>query len=137
MHHWPRLGGQGDASPDDPGGHERGALNFSHGSHAEHLVRVNRLKELREEMKVPLAIMLDTRGPEIRIGRFKSGSIQLKEGDGFTLTTRECDGDEREAHINYADLPQYVKPGDSVMLDDGLIGLNVERVEGTDIACGC
>ncbi len=110
-------------------------LNFSHGSHEEHIKRVVLLKELRKEMNVPLAIMLDTRGPEIRIGRFKDGSVTLKDGETFTLTTRACEGDERNVNINHEKLPQYVKPGDVIMLDDGLIGLTVQRVDGEDIAC--
>ena len=110
-------------------------LNFSHGSHEEHRIRVNRIKELREEMQVPVAIMLDTRGPEIRIGRFKNGSVQLKDGDMFILTTREREGAEDGAYINYAGLPRHVKPGDIIMLDDGLISLGVVSVDGEDIAC--
>ena len=110
-------------------------LNFSHGSHEEHKIRVDRLKELREEMKAPLAIMLDTRGPEIRIGRFKDGAITLKEGDTFTLTTRPREGDQDGAYINHEKLPLYVKPGNSIMLDDGLIGLTVVSVDGENIVC--
>ncbi len=110
-------------------------LNFSHGDHAEHKVRVDRLKELREEMNVPLAIMLDTRGPEIRIGRFKKGKIQLNEGDTFTLTTKECEGDESIAYINYEALPSCVKPGNSIMLDDGLIELSVLSADQENIVC--
>ncbi len=110
-------------------------LNFSHGSHEEHKARVDRLKELREEMNAPLAIMLDTRGPEIRIGRFKDGGITLKEGDFFTLTTRLREGDQDGAYINHEKLPLYVKPGNSIMLDDGLIGLTVVSVDGENIVC--
>lgn len=110
-------------------------LNFSHGDHAEHKVRVDRLKELREEMKVPLAIMLDTRGPEIRTGRFKGGKITLKEGDLFTLTTLECEGDETTAYVNFKSLPENVKTGNNIMIDDGLIGLDVINVDADTITC--
>ena len=110
-------------------------LNFSHGSHEEHKIRVDRLKALREELNVPLAIMLDTKGPEIRIGRFKDGGVTLKEGDTFTLTTSPREGDQDGAFINYDKLPQYVKPGNIIMLDDGLIGLTVLSVDGGNIVC--
>lgn len=110
-------------------------LNFSHGSHEEHRSRVERLKALREEMKAPLALMLDTKGPEIRIGRFKDGAIQLKAGDTFTLTTRPREGGEDGVTVNYERLPLYVRPGNSIMLDDGLIGLAVEGVDGENIVC--
>lgn len=110
-------------------------LNFSHGSHEEHKVRVDRLKELREELNVPLAIMLDTKGPEIRIGRFQSGAVKLKEGDTFTLTTSPRDGGQDGVFINYEKLPQYVRPGNVIMLDDGLIGMSVLSVDGENIVC--
>ncbi len=110
-------------------------LNFSHGSHEEHKVRVDRLNELREELNVPLAIMLDTKGPEIRIGRFQDGGVTLKEGDTFTLTTSPRDGGQDGVFINYEKLPQYVTPGNVIMLDDGLIGLNVLSVDGEKIVC--
>ena len=110
-------------------------LNFSHGSHEEHRSRVERLKALREEMKAPLALMLDTKGPEIRIGRFKDGAIQLKAGDTFTLTTRPREGGQDGVTVNYERLPLYVRPGNSIMLDDGLIGLAVESVDGENIVC--
>lgn len=110
-------------------------LNFSHGSHEEHRSRVERLKALREETKAPLALMLDTKGPEIRIGRFKDGAIQLKAGDTFTLTTRPREGGEDGVTVNYERLPLYVRPGNSIMLDDGLIGLAVEGVDGENIVC--
>jgi len=110
-------------------------LNFSHGSHEEHHARVERLKALREEMKAPLALMLDTKGPEIRIGRFKDGAIQLEAGDTFTLTTRPREGGQDGVTVNYERLPLYVRPGNSIMLDDGLIGLAVESVDGENIVC--
>jgi pyruvate kinase len=110
-------------------------LNFSHGSHEEHRARVERLKALREEMKAPLAIMLDTKGPEIRIGRFKDGAIQLNEGDTFTLTTQPREGGQDGVTVSHEKLPLYVRPGNSIMLDDGLIGLAVESVDGENIVC--
>jgi pyruvate kinase len=110
-------------------------LNFSHGSHEEHKVRVDRLKELREELNVPLAIMLDTKGPEIRIGRFPDAGVTLKEGDIFTLSTHPREGGQDGVFVNYEKLPQCVSPGNVIMLDDGLIGLTVLSVDGENIAC--
>lgn len=110
-------------------------LNFSHGSHEEHQKRVVLLKELREEMQVPLAIMLDTRGPEIRIGLFEGGHIELKDGEPFTLTTEERMGDAQAVHINYAPLPSIVKQGDRILLDDGLIELEVISSVKKSIQC--
>lgn len=110
-------------------------LNFSHGSHEEHKVRVDRLKELREEMQLPIAIMLDTRGPEIRVGLFENGGAELKDGADFTLTNQEMLGNERMAYINFAPLPTMVKAGDHILLDDGLIELEVQGADARTIAC--
>jgi len=110
-------------------------LNFSHGTHAEHKARIDHIKELRDEMGVPLPIMLDTRGPEVRIGRFKGGKTTLKEGDVFTLTTEPCVGDSHRVFINYAALPGLLRPGNHILLDDGNLELMVESSGGTEIAC--
>lgn len=110
-------------------------LNFSHGTHEEHKARIDLLKEVREEMGVPLAIMLDTRGPEIRIGKFEKGKVTLKDGEPFTLTTREITGNAGAVYVNYAPLPGVLRPGNHILLDDGSIELIVETSGGTEIAC--
>ena len=110
-------------------------LNFSHGSHEEHKVRVDRLKELREEMQLPIAIMLDTRGPEIRIGLFENGRVELEDEAEFVLTNKEMPGTEKMAYINFAPLPTMVKPGNHILLDDGLIELEVRSADSETITC--
>ncbi len=111
-------------------------LNFSHGSHEEHGERIKLIKEVREELNMPVALLLDTKGPEVRIKTFKEGRIQLTTGNHFTLTTRELEGDESIVSITYAGLPTDVKVGTSILIDDGLIGMVVEEViDGTDIVC--
>ncbi|MDD7593020.1 MAG: pyruvate kinase [Peptoniphilaceae bacterium] len=112
-------------------------LNFSHGSHEEHRVKIERLKELRREMHVPLAIALDTKGPEIRLGTFKDDQkVDLAIGDEITLTTRDVEGTKDIVHITYAGLPQDVAPGKRLLIDDGLVELEVVAIEnGTDIRC--
>lgn len=110
-------------------------FNFSHGTHEEQLERLNLLKSVREELNRPVATILDTKGPEIRLGTFEKGSIELKAGDTFTLTTEECDGTEERAYITYKELPKDVKVGDRIMLDDAKIGLRVMRTSGTEIIC--
>jgi pyruvate kinase len=110
-------------------------LNFSHGTHEEHQTRIDTLKELREEMGVPLAIMLDTKGPEIRIGRFEGGRIMLTDGDRFILTTEERLGDAGSVSVNYSSLPALLHPGNHILLDDGSIELVVESSDGKEIAC--
>ena len=96
-------------------------FNFSHGSHEEHKRRLDALKVLREEMGLPVAAMLDTKGPEVRLKTFAAGTVELKAGRTFTLTTREVTGDESICSVTYADLPGDVKPGDTILLDDGLV----------------
>ena len=111
-------------------------FNFSHGDHDEQKMRMDMLKELRKELKTPVAILLDTKGPEIRTGKLKDGKkVTLKEGDLYTLTTEEIVGDETRGYINYAGLAEDVKPGDRILIDDGLIELHVREVNGTDIVC--
>ena len=110
-------------------------LNFSHGTHADHLVRINAVKELREELNIPVAIMLDTRGPEIRIKTFKNGTAEIVAGDTFTLTTRDIEGDSDAVSITYADLPNELKPGSRILIDDGLIELEARDFTDTDIIC--
>jgi pyruvate kinase len=110
-------------------------LNFSHGTHEEHHTRINRLKELREEIGVPLPIMLDTRGPEVRIGRFEGRRVELKDGAQFTLTTEEMMGSKEIVSVNYVNLPSILKPGYRVLLDDGNIELMVESIKNNTIIC--
>lgn len=111
-------------------------FNFSHGDHAEHKHRLEILESVREKLGIPIASLLDTKGPEIRTGKLKDGKkVTLKEGDLYTLTTEEIVGDETRGYINYAGLAEDVKPGDRILIDDGLIELHVRKVNGTDIVC--
>ena len=111
-------------------------FNFSHGDHAEHKHRLEILESVREELGIPIASLLDTKGPEIRTGKLKDGKkVTLKEGDLYTLTTEEIVGNETRGYINYAGLAEDVKPGDRILIDDGLIELQVREVNGTDIVC--
>ncbi len=108
-------------------------LNFSHQDLSYHADNIAMIKKLRSELNIPVAILLDTKGPEIRIGRFKNGGVTLNSGDKFTLTTRDCEGDETTVQVNCAILPQQVKAGDLLLLDDGLITLEVDSSTDTDI----
>lgn len=109
-------------------------LNFSHGTHEEHQAKINTIKELREEMNLPIAIMLDTKGPEIRLGNFKDNmTVTLKDNDKFILTTREVEGDENIVSVSYKGLPQDLKVGSKVLIDDGLVGCVVDEIDGTEI----
>ena len=110
-------------------------FNFSHGSHEEHLGRLKLLRALREELDLPVAAMLDTRGPEIRLKTFAGGSVQLRTGQTFTLTTQDIVGDETTCAITYSELPQDVKTGDTILLDDGLVRLTVQESTATTIRC--
>lgn len=110
-------------------------LNFSHGSHEEHLKRVNLLKKVRKEINKPIALLLDTKGPEIRLGTFENGGVSLKANDRFILTTRECVGNQERAFITYANLPAVIKRGDRILIDDGLVEMVVEDFDDVDIVC--
>ncbi|MDD2647690.1 MAG: pyruvate kinase [Eubacteriales bacterium] len=110
-------------------------FNFSHGTREDHVKHLQELMALREELNVPVAALFDTKGPEIRIGRFTNKSVMLKAGQTFTLTTNPCDGDENRVFITYADLPKDVSVGTSILIDDGLVALKTERVTETDIVC--
>lgn len=110
-------------------------LNFSHGSHEEHGKRVENIKQLREELKLPVALLLDTRGPEIRIRSFRDGKVTLTEGQTFTLTSREVEGDAEIVSITFPQLVEQAKKGQIILLDDGLIELQTESVTDTDIVC--
>lgn len=111
-------------------------FNFSHGSYEEHLKKLDILKRLREELHLPIAALLDTKGPEIRLGKLKDGKAELKAGDLFTLTTQEILGDSGKVTISFAGLPHDVDTGSRILLDDGLIELKVVNIENdTDIVC--
>ena len=110
-------------------------FNFSHGSYEEHGGRLANLKALREELGKPVAALLDTKGPEIRLKEFKNGVEMLEAGQTFTLTTRDVEGTKEICSITYKDLPQDVAPGGTIMLDDGLIKLQIQTVNDTDIVC--
>ena len=110
-------------------------FNFSHGSHEEHLGRLKQLKAIREELGRPVAALLDTRGPEVRLKTFKNDSIQMKTGSEFTLTSEDIVGDEKRCAITYTELPKDVKAGDTILLDDGLVRLTILDTTDTDIRC--
>ena len=110
-------------------------FNFSHGDHEEQKGRLERLKAIRAKINRPIAALLDTKGPEIRIREFANGRVTLQEGQKFILTAEEIPGTEEKVSITYKELYKDVKPGDSILIDDGLIGLEVEEIVGSDIHC--
>ncbi len=111
-------------------------LNFSHGTHEEHKARIDAVKAVRKELGVPVGIMLDTKGPEIRTKTYKDGKIEITEGQKFTLTTRDIEGDSSIVSITYEGLPNDVTPGTRILIDDGLVAFNVDEiVDGTEIVC--
>ena len=108
-------------------------LNFSHGSHEEHLARINMIRKVREELQLPIAIMLDTKGPEYRIGTFADGKINLAEGDEFTFTTEQIVGDNTKVSVSYAGLADELGVGDTILLNNGLMTFEVTGIEGNNI----
>lgn len=111
-------------------------LNFSHGTQEEHKKRIETIKEVREELDLPIGIMLDTKGPEIRLGDFKEGSVDIERGDIFTFTTRDILGDEEIVSVKYETLPKDVKVDGRILVDDGLVEFKVlEIINNTDIKC--
>jgi len=110
-------------------------LNFSHGTHADHFMRSEMLKKLRTEMNLPIPLMLDTKGPEIRFKLFKDGKVTLKQGQQFTLTGRDIEGTSEIGAINFPNLSHYLETGDILLLDDGLLSLTVQKIKDTDITC--
>ena len=117
------------------GGMDAARFNFSHGNHAEQLERLNRLKAVRDTMGRPVATILDTKGPEIRIRSFKEKSVALTAGESFTLTTEEVPGTREMVSVSYPRLHEELSPGQEILIDDGLVAVRVERIEGTNIIC--
>lgn len=108
-------------------------LNFSHSTYDEHKARIDMIKRARKETGVPIAILLDTKGPEIRIKTFKDGKVSLVKGQKFVLTTREIEGDENGVSITYSELPKYVGKNARILVNDGLIELRVVSTNATDV----
>ena len=117
------------------GGMNAARFNFSHGDHASHLERLNRLKAIRDSMGCPVATILDTKGPEIRIKSFEGSSIELKAGDPFTLTTEDVVGNQGWVSVTYDKLHEEVSPGQEILIDDGLVAIRVDRIAGRNIIC--
>lgn len=110
-------------------------LNFSHGTHAEHQQKIDMIKKVRESLGLPIAIMLDTKGPEYRIKTFKNSKITLNDGDKFTFTTRDIEGDESIVSVNYEGLMNDLSVGDRVLVNNGLVIFEVEEIKGADALC--
>ena len=110
-------------------------LNFSHGTHAEHKKKIDMIKAVREALGLPIAIMLDTKGPEYRIKTFRGGRVTLRDGAAFTFTTQEVEGDEHRVSVNYQGLAEDLEPGDRILVNNGLVIFEVETIEGTEIRC--
>ncbi len=108
-------------------------LNFSHGTHPEHQARIDRIKKVRAEMNLPIAIMLDTKGPEYRIGTFANGKVSLEAGNPFVFTTEDVTGDESRVSVSYKGLPGELEPGDTILLNNGLMNFRVVSATGTEI----
>ncbi|MCD7805771.1 MAG: pyruvate kinase [Lachnospiraceae bacterium] len=110
-------------------------LNFSHGTHEGHGETIGLIKKVREKLNLPIAIMLDTKGPEYRIKTFENGKVTLKEGDLFTLTSEDVVGDETRVSVTYDKLAENLNPGDTVLVNNGLIILEVQEIRGKDAVC--
>ena len=110
-------------------------LNFSHNTHADHQRRIDLVKEVREELGMPIAIMLDTKGPEYRIKTFEGGKILLSDGDRFVFTTDEVVGNRERVSVSYARLPEELSVGDTILLNNGLLSFLVDRIDGKNIEC--
>ena len=110
-------------------------LNFSHGSHETHLENIDLIKKVREKLGLPIAILLDTKGPEYRIKTFKDKKVYLKQGDCFTFTTKEILGDETQVSVTYKGLPKELKEGDTILLNNGLLIFRVLQTNETDVVC--
>ena len=109
--------------------------NFSHGDHESHKKVFEQVKRIREELGLPVASLLDTKGPEVRVKQFKNGKAELKDGSSFTLTTREVEGDEKQVSITYKNLPADIEVGTRILADDGLLEFKVIEITDTDVVC--
>lgn len=112
-------------------------LNFSHGTHEEHARKVALVKKVRQKLNLPIAILLDTKGPEYRIRTFKDGKVEVKTGADFTFTIDEIEGDETKVAVNYKLLHKDLKPGDILTVNNGLVKFQVEQIDGHDIHTKC
>lgn len=110
-------------------------LNFSHGSHEDHAKTIETFRKVRDSLKLPAAVMLDTKGPEVRIKTFKDGAVEIENGSTFTLSTMDFEGDSNKVSITYKDLPSQVTNGKKILIDDGKIILEVQECTDTDIIC--
>ncbi len=110
-------------------------LNFSHGTHEEHQKKIDLIKSVRQKLGLPIAIMLDTKGPEYRIRTFKDGKIELCDGDTFTFTTEDVEGDQTRVSVNYKDLAKNLSVGDRVLVNNGLVIFEVTELSDTDVIC--
>lgn len=110
-------------------------LNFSHGSHEEHLKKLNLIKHVREKLNLPVAVMLDTKGPEYRIRTFKNGKVKIEDGAPFVFTTDDVEGDETQVSVSYPGLVNDIKPGDEILVNNGLVVFKAEKIEGKRIYC--
>lgn len=110
-------------------------LNMSHGSYEEYKTRIDMVRRVREELGTPVAILMDTKGPEIRIRTFAGGEVELIEGESFVLTVKDVQGDQSRVSVTYSDLPRHLKKGDKVLLNDGVIELVVDDVFSEDVHC--
>jgi len=110
-------------------------LNFSHGSYEEHQKKIDMIKEVRERLGMPIALLLDTKGPEFRIGTFENGKISLKDGDKFIFTTDDVVGNNERVSVSYKELQNEMFPGDRILVNNGLVVFEVESVSGNDIIC--
>ncbi len=110
-------------------------INFSHGTHEEHAKKIAMIKKIRDEKNIPLPILLDTKGPEFRIRTFRDGKVTLKEGDPFTFTTQEIEGDERRVSVSYKGICDDMKPGDKILLNNGLMVFEVKKAKAPDVEC--
>ena len=112
-------------------------LNFSHGTHEEQQKKIDLVKKVREKLNLPIAILLDTKGPEFRIKTFASGKVTIAEGASFTFTVDDMEGDETKVSVNYKQLNHDLNPGDIVTVNNGMVQFRVEKIQGSDIVCSC
>ena len=112
-------------------------LNFSHGTHPEQKAKIDLVKRVREKLNLPIAILLDTKGPEFRTGTFAGGKVTVQEGDIFTFTVDDVEGDERRVSVNYKELNKDLNPGDIITVNNGMVKFLVKEIVGSDIICVC